>query len=168
MTNKELHIAAGYFARITTIKELRGLVIEFPKNIFLNLPALKVVYELDDGQLNVFKDGSKSESIKCPDYAQRHLVATDISVTMTLRSMNTSLSRAFDKDGAQVTSEEDSKGLIDLIIPSKDKQTRHLEYVFQNALNEFMQTESVGHVPEKVAEGFEIVTNRYLKGIQND
>lgn len=166
MTAKELHIAAGYFVRIITVSEIRGLIVEFPKNIFFSIPECKLIYELDDGQLNIYQNGSKVEVIKCPDYAQRHLVAIDITVQMTQRAMETSLSRAFNSDGESLTSEEDKMGLIDLILPSKNKKTRHLEFVFQNALNEFMKDEDVNRVPLSVIDGFEVVTNRYLKGMK--
>lgn len=167
MNYKELHIENGYFAKVSKVLHIRGLIVDFPKNIFMKKAEQKITYELDDNQLNIYKDGSKSESIECPDYALRFLVATDVTIQMHSRRMDKSLIRGFDAEGICISSEQDKSSISDLIQPSKNPKTRQLEFIFSNALTDFQENQGKGEIPESVIEGFKIVINRYVQGTKN-
>ena len=164
MNYKEMHIKHGYFAKVSKILHIRGLSVKFPKNIFMNKAPLKLIYELNDDKLNIYKNGSKSESINCPDYALRFLVATDITVQMFSRRMDKCLMRGFSAEDDCISSEQDKSSIPDLIPPSKNPKTRQLEFIFSNIMSDFQNVNTQRNIPDSVVDGFNIIIERYIKG----
>jgi len=168
MKCKQEHINNKYFAKITTVSNYRALILELPKNIFVNVPEVKIVYELESNKLNIYKNGSKSESIDCPEYALRFLVATDITILLAKYRIHSSLIHAIDAEGNVIKGDEIRIGLVDLIIPSKNSETRRLEFIFNNSLTAYAASDGKGDIPLEIVDGLEIITKRYLRGNKNE
>jgi hypothetical protein len=160
---KEEHIRLNYFAKVIMVDHIRGLMTKLPKNIFLSIPEEHIIYELDDDKLTVYVNGSKSESIECPDYALRYLVATDITSRMEYRAMDSSLMRAFDSSDNAISDGEHKISLIEMITAPSATKTLDLESVFHIALSRFAVKGNASLIPKEVVDGFEVITKRYLR-----
>lgn len=71
---KQEHIDNEYYIKLSNNKERNICVVEIPQNIFLKIDKTTLIYELENGKVNVYKDKEKLFTKNCPNYTKRVLI----------------------------------------------------------------------------------------------
>ncbi len=166
MNDIEEHLNHNYIVRVKEIRNIHGLIATFPKNILLGLEEDSFIYEVDSECVNVFSNRVKIETIPCPEYAARFLIAADISVRMYNRKINNQLIAVYSADGDLI--EKGNVKIINVIMGSDNSIVCDLEAELEQSLRRYAVNGDMSTIDESVLEGFELISNRYIKGTNNE
>ncbi len=153
----EAHFEKNYYATIRPVKHLTGITVDFPKNLLMNIDESKFIYEVENDRIIIYCDGVVVDKVKCPRYAARLLVNTDVSIRLTNRHLPPEIVLTLDVDGNKVDVDD---SLIYTIVQKPeleedvDKERRLIEAIF-----------SGGKIPvtEDIIEGFSVIGRYYLR-----
>lgn len=160
------HISNGCFATFKKIKDLNGGTLDIPKNIIANKSAKKFIYEIDDDMINIYTEGIKEKSIKCPSYACRPLITMDIMINMAKMGLTAFLIQVLNLDSEVVPYPDDSvfqsKTAADLLDIPTGKRAEILEKELYTALEHFYEEQDFSFVKDNIRDGFNIISRYYI------
>ena len=166
MTDTQEHLNHNYIVRVKEVDYIRGLLVTFPKNIILGLNEDTFVYEIISDAVNIFSNGVKVEVVKCPEYAARFLVSADVSIKMRSRNISSQLIAIFTTDDELV--EMGDVKIINIIMGSDNSKTCDLEAELENSLRRYSLTGDTSDIDELVIDGFELISDRYIRGTSDE
>lgn len=169
MNARDAHFENDYFVKVVKVPHIRGLIMNMPANYFLGKEQASYIYEVDRDMLNIYKNNVKIESIPCPSYALRYMVSTDITIKIVNHLMDTCLIKAYDESGEPLNkSNEPRVELKDLIAPFDDPETILFEDMLERGMKKFSETSNINDIPKAVRDGFDALSIRYVREVNDE
>lgn len=169
MNARDAHFENGYFAKVTKIPHIRGLKLTLPPNYFLGKEESVFIYEMERDVLNIYQDKKKIESIPCPSYALRYMISTDVTIKVVNHLMDTSLIKGFEADDKPLYKGNDQRlELKEMIESFDDAETICFENMLERGMKKFSDTSNINDIPKAVRDGFDAISIRYVREVNDD
>lgn len=147
-----------YCMEIKPYPKLDGLMINIPKNIFLDLSEETRFYEFDNNTMNVYKNGKKIESYICPKYVKRCAMSSEIQNIVSNRLISESCVLWYDQH-EQLIIDDDYKYVMNIVDSNMTERELKLEQLLLAECKRFAKDQTV-EINENVIDGWNIIVER--------
>jgi hypothetical protein len=145
---------------------VQGGVLKLPTNVIKMFPEREVIYEVDNGQILVYENKTKTRSLKIDfNYAIIPIMIIDIKISCENQGYAIDLCKIYDSNNE---SKNDGDVLIDLFNSLNTKVGKRDLKLMESLIDFIDNPEDSEPVDDSVKEGFKFCYNYYMENIQND
>lgn len=162
----DIHEEYGAVLKFYLQPAVNGGVLKLPSNIIKMFPEREVIYEVDNNEILVYENKTKTRSLKVDlNYAIISTMIIDIKVACERQGYALDLCKIYNSSNECVNESDVMVDLLKFLIIKENKK----DYKLMDAIINFMDNpESIEKIDSSIEEGFNFCYNYYMENIEND
>lgn len=145
---------------------VKGGVLKLPSNIIKMFPEREVIYEVDNDEILIYENKTKTRSIKIDyNYAIVCIMIIDIKIVCENQGYAIDLCKIYNSANESLS---DGDILVDLFKYLTDKAGKRDLKLMETMIDFIDNLENMEPVDDSVKDGFKFCYNYYMENIKDD